>query len=83
MLNTAGPWRPVRLEVSSAHIENVLIKYVVSPDLKRINGTVEAHVDGPFDKANVSIHLQEDVIYTRTIERSSKDPLSVSFTIGM
>ncbi|SPJ78522.1 related to beta-mannosidase [Fusarium torulosum] len=81
MLNTAGPWRPVRLEVSSAHIENVLIKYVVSPDLKKIEGTVEVDVDGPFDKANVSIHLQEDVIYTTTIERSSKDRFSVSFTI--
>lgn len=83
MLNTAGPWRPVRLEVSSAHIENILIKYVVSPDLKKIDGTIEADVAGPFDKATVSIHLQEDVVYTKTIEPSSKDRSSVSFTIGM
>lgn len=83
MLNTAGPWRPVRLEVSSANIENFLIKYVVSPDLKKINGTIEVDVDGSFDKADVSIHLQEDVIYTRTIEPSSKNRLSVPFTIGM
>jgi beta-mannosidase len=83
MLNTAGPWRPVRLEVSFAHIENVLIKYVVSPDLKKIEGTIEVDVDRPFDKANVSIHLQENAIYTTTIEPTSKDRFSVSFTIGM
>ncbi|KAK2686096.1 hypothetical protein QWA68_015365 [Fusarium oxysporum] len=81
VLNTAGPWKPVWLEVSSAHINDFLLKYTVSPDLEKIQGTVEVDIEGLYDTANVSINFQDDAVYTTTAAKSSDGRLVVPFAI--
>ncbi|KAF4334987.1 beta-mannosidase [Fusarium beomiforme] len=80
-LMTAGPWRPVRLEVSSASINDMLIKYDVFQDLKRIEGTIELEVEGTFNKADISISWQDNAVFTASIEGSSETRLVVPFHI--
>lgn len=47
---TAGPWRPVRLEVSHMHISNVRVDYDVSNDLSTITGKIVADIEGLVDE---------------------------------
>lgn len=82
MLNTAGPWKPVWLEVSSAHISDFLINYSVSSDLEKVQGTVEVDVEGHYDTVNVSIQFQENVVYSTAAAKSSSGRLVIPFTIG-
>nr|RBQ83252.1 hypothetical protein FVER53263_06511 [Fusarium verticillioides] len=82
VLNTAGPWKPVWLEVSSAHINDFLLNYSVSPDLKEVLGSVEVDVEGHYDTANVSIQFQDNIVYsTAAAARSSSGRLVIPFTI--
>jgi len=83
LLNTAGPWRPVRLEVSSAHISDMIVKYELSPDLKKTEGVVELSVVGEFDEASLLIHCQDTNVYTSTTKGSCGNGLAISFSIGM
>jgi beta-mannosidase len=82
VLNTAGPWRPVWLEVSSAHINDFILNYSVSPDLEKVQGTVEVDIEGLYDRANVSIRFQDDVVYTTAAAKSSDGRLVIPFAIG-
>jgi beta-mannosidase len=50
VLMTAGPWRPVRLEVSYTHISNVRVDYDVSDDLSIITGKIVADIEGLVDE---------------------------------
>ncbi|KAI1072862.1 hypothetical protein LB507_011455 [Fusarium sp. FIESC RH6] len=50
VLMTAGPWRPVRLEVSHMHISNVRVDYDVSNDLSTITGKIVADIEGLVDE---------------------------------
>lgn len=79
---TAGPWRPVRLEVFSASINDMLIKYNISQDLKSIQGTIELEVEGSFDKADVCISLKAGSVFTTSVARSRESRLVVPFHIG-
>ncbi|KAJ4108671.1 hypothetical protein NW768_012148 [Fusarium equiseti] len=50
VLMTAGPWRPVRLEISHTHISNVRVDYDVSDDLSIITGKIVADIEGLVDE---------------------------------
>ncbi|CAF3480093.1 unnamed protein product [Fusarium graminearum] len=80
-LMTAGPWRPVRLEVFSASINDMLIKYNISQDLKSIQGTIELEVEGSFDKADICISLKAGSVFTTSVARSRESRLVVPFHI--
>lgn len=82
MLNTAGPWKPVWLEVSSAHISDFLLNYSVSPDLEKVQGTVEIDVEGCYDTANISILFQDTLVHDTVAAKPSSDRLVVPFAIG-
>lgn len=82
VLNTAGPWKPVWLEVSSAHISDFLLNYSVSPDLEKVQGTVEIDVEGYYDTANISILFQDTLVHEKVATKSSSGHLVVPFTIG-
>ncbi|CAK7219173.1 hypothetical protein SBRCBS47491_003756 [Sporothrix bragantina] len=45
-LVTAGPWRPVRLEMFDSRIEGVAVRYALSPSLKNLKGTITTRVSG-------------------------------------
>ena len=79
---TSGPWRPVRLEVVSASINDMLIKYDVSQDLKSIQGTINLGVEGSFDKVDICISLEGSPVFTTTVDGSSESRLVISFHIG-
>ncbi|KAF4996700.1 hypothetical protein FGRMN_4358 [Fusarium graminum] len=57
VLMTAGPWRPVRLEVSSTRIGNVRVDYDITEDLSAIAGTVTVEVEGPVDQLTLAVRL--------------------------
>ena len=50
VLMTAGPWRPVGLEVSHTYISNVRVDYDVSDDLSSITGKIVADIEGLVDE---------------------------------
>ncbi|KAH8836247.1 hypothetical protein RJ55_10012 [Drechmeria coniospora] len=50
VLMTSGPWRPIVLEVSAAHIKDAAIKYEISADLSTVAGNVEVQLEGPVDE---------------------------------
>ncbi|RJE26160.1 hypothetical protein PHISCL_01510 [Aspergillus sclerotialis] len=47
VLMTCGPWRPVRLEVYQARIDDIYVDYTVSDHHKSVQGAVKCQVDGP------------------------------------
>lgn len=63
---TAGPWRPVRLEVSWANISDVFVKYELSHDLEEVNGNINVDVEGEFDEIHVSVQFQDDVVFHKS-----------------
>jgi beta-mannosidase len=52
---TAGPWRPVRLEISHTHIDDVRVDYNVSDDLSTITGEVKVDVGGLVDEILITM----------------------------
>jgi hypothetical protein len=60
---TAGPWRPVRLEVSWSNISDAVVKYELSQDLNEAKGGINVEVEGDFDEVHVSVRFQDDVVF--------------------
>ncbi|RSL48472.1 hypothetical protein CEP54_012913 [Fusarium duplospermum] len=81
-LMTAGPWRPVRLEVSYAHIDDVFVKYELSDDFKTVEGSVDIEVDGGFDQACLSIRFEDDVVFSSEVSPPSTGRASIPFNIN-
>ncbi|SPJ78226.1 related to beta-mannosidase [Fusarium torulosum] len=80
VLMTAGPWRPVRLEVSSTHIDSVRIDYDVVKDLSFITGSVVVNVEGPADEITLVVsHGDEEVL--RTSQEAINGTNTVDFDI--
>ncbi|CAI6092577.1 unnamed protein product [Clonostachys chloroleuca] len=65
-LMTAGPWRPVRLEVSWANINDTVVKYELSQDLMEVNGDIKVDVEGEFDEIHVSVRFQDDIVFHKS-----------------
>lgn len=64
---TAGPWRPVYLEVSSAYVDDVRIDYTVTEDLSSAAGSVQVDHHGQVDDIRLSIKRHgQDVFTTST-----------------
>lgn len=81
---TAGPWKLVRLEVSFAQIDDVLIKYDVAEDLSIVNGYVLVNVEGEADEVRLSVRFRgteeltvqegpEDVNWAHRVKVSSEE----------
>ena len=51
MLNTCGPWRPVRLETYQVRISDLRIDYAVSNHLNAVDGTMIAKIEGSSSKS--------------------------------
>ncbi|KAM0217588.1 hypothetical protein ACHAQD_007331 [Fusarium lateritium] len=79
VLMTAGPWRPVRLEVSSTHIENVRIDYNIANNLSSVTGSVVADVEGLVDEITLVVSLGDNEVF-RTSQKTSETN-NISFNI--
>lgn len=79
---TAGPWRPVRLEVSYAHIDDVFVKYELSDGLKTAEGSVDIEVDGGFDQACLSIRFEDNVVFSSEASSPLTGRASIPFSIS-
>ncbi|KAI1373873.1 glycoside hydrolase [Hypoxylon crocopeplum] len=58
-LVTAGPWRPVRLEMFQSRIDDVSIRYSLDENLKCCQGTISARIDGMMAATYVKITLHD------------------------
>ncbi|KAL2862477.1 beta-mannosidase [Aspergillus lucknowensis] len=58
VLMTAGPFRPIRLEVSFAYIEYAKVDYDFSNGLKTATGTVSVDVKGTADEVVLSLRYE-------------------------
>lgn len=78
---TAGPWRPVRLEVSSAHIDSVRIDYDVAKNLSSVTGSVVANVEGPADEITVTVGDGDTEVF-HTTQKAVNGNNNVEFEIS-
>ncbi|KAE8145304.1 glycoside hydrolase superfamily [Aspergillus avenaceus] len=68
ILMTAGPWRPVWLEVYTARIEDVWVESEVSADLKSCQGRVKVQVDENVEhRVRVTILFQGETVFESEI----------------
>ncbi|KAJ6443487.1 beta-mannosidase [Purpureocillium lavendulum] len=81
VLMTAGPWRPVYLETSSSHIEDVWVKYEVSEDLTTATGQVEVLSAGAVDEIRLSIDVQGSSVFTGSLTSAVEGKASIDFKI--
>ncbi|CAK7214949.1 hypothetical protein SCUCBS95973_002310 [Sporothrix curviconia] len=58
-LVTAGPWRPVRLEMFDSRIDDVAVRYALSPSLKYATGTITTRVRGVTAGTRVKTRLYD------------------------
>lgn len=78
---TAGPWRPVRLEVSSTHIDSVRIDYDVAKNLSSVTGSVVANVEGPADEITVIVSDGDTEVF-HTTQKAVNGNNNIEFEIG-
>ncbi|KAH7310846.1 glycoside hydrolase superfamily [Stachybotrys elegans] len=79
ILMTAGPWRPISIEIATASIQDISIKYQISPDLGAISGTVRVEFEGQVDAIRLTIAFKDSVITETTV---SHDSSVISFAIS-
>lgn len=69
VLMTAGPWRPVRLEVYRARIADLRVDYSVRndmDDMAAVGATVATQIEGPADLVAVAVELEGKPVYECT-----------------
>jgi beta-mannosidase len=79
---TAGPWRPVKIEVYHAAIDDFWASYSVTEDLKSVTGDVLVKADGSVDEARLSIQLGGQDIVHQSVKTTSSDTIKLTFKIG-
>lgn len=79
---TAGPWRPVRLEIYEARIVDLWTKIEVGKSLKSASGTMSAKVEGHSAKEVVfSIKLHEKIVLKQSSTIGSDGVATISVVI--
>jgi beta-mannosidase len=59
---TAGPWRPVHLEIYDSRVADLWSQIEVSKDLRTASGKLYARIDGPSNKVAFTVKLREKII---------------------
>lgn len=83
MLMTAGPFRPVRLEVSNAYIDSVRIDYELSDNLSTVSGSVKAQVSGMCDRVVLSMRLDGNEVFSTTESVNPSGKATLNFKLSM
>ncbi|KAF1995734.1 glycoside hydrolase family 2 protein [Amniculicola lignicola CBS 123094] len=72
VLNTSGPWRPVRLETYQARISDLRIDYELGDKLQTVSGVISAKVDGQSgQKVAFEVHSGEELVFKESADVSS------------
>lgn len=79
---TAGPWRPVEIEVYHAVLEDFWASYKVSEDLKLVTGDVIVKGSGTIDEARLFIQLGGQDIAHQSVNTASSETIELPFRIG-
>lgn len=80
---TAGPFRPVRLEVSFAHIDFAKVDYNIADDLKSVAGKVSVDVQGAADEIVLSLQHEGKEVFRATSLVASQGSTALNFQLGM
>jgi beta-mannosidase len=83
ILMTAGPWRPVRLEIYTARIGDVWVDSELSNDLKSCRGRVQAQISGKAggSKVRFSIMFQSKVLFESEVNASEEGIAETGFVL--
>ncbi|ORY13800.1 glycoside hydrolase superfamily [Clohesyomyces aquaticus] len=69
VLNTCGPWRPVRLETYQSKISDLRIDYALDDGLKSVSGTITASVEGHSGtRVAFEVHSGDDLVFKETAD---------------
>lgn len=64
ILNTCGPWRPVRLETYHSRIADLRVDYTLDDELKSVTGKLSAKVEGSSgNKVAFQVQSGEEVVF--------------------
>lgn len=84
ILMTAGPWRPVFLELYVARVEDVWAQYTVAPDLKSCSGRLLAVVKGTTDSSDkvvLTLSRDGDAVFEEICDIGTDGRVEAAFTI--
>lgn len=79
---TAGPWRPVSLEVSVANIEHVKVDYELSDDLRTANGAIHVQTRGSCNRIEASLYFGETNVLPISGAVDAEGKANLPFTVG-
>ena len=80
---TAGPFRPVRLEVSFAYIDFAKVDYSITDDLKSVAGKVSVDIKGAVDEVVLSLQNEGKEVFSASSPVASQGSAAVEFQLGM
>lgn len=64
ILNTCGPWRPVRLETYHARVTDLSVDYALDNNLKTATGSLKAKLEGTSgEKVLFEVHRGYDLVF--------------------
>lgn len=80
VLNTCGPWRPVRLEIYESRLADLYFDTTVDQDLKSAKVVAHALVEGSAKKVRFDVSLQDETVASETV-RGDGDEVQATFHI--
>ena len=81
ILNTCGPWRPVRLEIYQSRVADLRVDYTLSDDLKTAKGKLIAKVEGgSAQKVTFTVRHGEEVVFEGSADVSN-DAAQLEFQV--
>jgi beta-mannosidase len=80
-LNTCGPWREVRLETYQKRIHDLRVDYKLDDNLKTVQGTLRAFVDGPLGGTVVFAVYDGDKMVFKETANVSESVAQVEFHV--
>jgi beta-mannosidase len=73
---TAGPWRPINLEVYSSRISDLWARTTIDDSLKSAEVTVNVDVEGPGTSVKVEVSCGGETVASETVNVSSTTQLT-------
>lgn len=80
---TAGPWKPVRLEIYQSRITDVWTTYELSDNLHVLQGTVHSQIQGHADVVRFRLFLDNETLFETEAAPSADGQVKVDITLGV
>ncbi|KAK6383096.1 hypothetical protein LTS17_003766 [Exophiala oligosperma] len=81
VLMTAGPWKPVRLEIYQSRITDVWTTYELSDNLHVLQGTVHSQIQGHADVVRFRLFLDNETLFETEAAPSADGQVKVDITL--